>query len=149
MVTAIQYPYGVTMGLIRCSICVLILRVFRLAAGKAFTYLGTCFQVTYQIGSHKGIAYGALLVAVAQALYVIFDASFICKPFAANWNKKLLETKRGAKCGNNTSSYIAVVGWGIACDVYIFFLPIPEVLKLVMARRQRIMLCCVFGLGIA
>jgi hypothetical protein len=45
MVTFIQYPFGVSMGLIRASLLVLILRLFGMVAGKNFRYLGAYLRL--------------------------------------------------------------------------------------------------------
>jgi hypothetical protein len=89
-----------------------------------------------------------MIVTVGQVLYVVLNASLLCRPFEANWDKTILVKDPKAKCRNSTTSFVVVCAWGIFCDLLIFFLPIPQTIKLVMGKRQRTLLFIVFGLGI-
>ena len=145
LLTVIQFPYGVTMTLIRCSICTLFIRIFFV---KSFRYAGKFSQknqihAMYLI-SRLFVAYAIMFLNIAWCLFVIIAAAALCTPFEYNWNKSL----PNGKCGNQDAIYVAIAAWAIACDSLMWLLPIPFVWKLQIRREPKIALSAVFALGI-
>lgn len=82
---------------------------------------------------------GAILGHLAGTLILLFQ----CKPVQKSW----YPTTRG-KCLPNDATFYGLAAVTIFFDVIIFFLPIPLLLKLNINAKKKIVLVCVFLLGL-
>jgi hypothetical protein len=79
-----------------------------------------------------------LAVGFAFILATIFQ----CKPISGAWDKSSSPT-----CSNgNTIIYIGS-GFGIAQDLLILFLPVPELLALQMTTKKKLNVLGMFSIG--
>lgn len=128
---ALQILYAVGLGLIKCSICLMLIRVFFV---KRFRLAG----------------YSVMAFCTAWTLMTILLAFLLCRPLDYNWN--LLPT--AGHCGDQRSAYAAVGIIDIFSDVAILILPLPMVWKLQAAKATRLaltaLLClCVFTIAMS
>lgn len=117
--------WGVSVFLIRASVLVLYIRIFRTRSFRI-----TCYVV-------HGINF-------AFFVSTILSSALICRPLAYSWDKKI----SGGKCGDQKSLdlYIGIVN--LLLDVCVVVLPMPVLWGLQMAINKKLMLSGMFGLGI-
>lgn len=72
----------------------------------------------------------------------VFASAFQCQPVAKAWDKSIPGT-----CFNNAQFFLVVIWPNIAIDVLILCLPVWEVRRLHLPRKQRLALCGIFLLG--
>ncbi|KAI9721172.1 MAG: hypothetical protein M1828_005279 [Chrysothrix sp. TS-e1954] len=106
------------MFFIRWSFCVLIHRIFVTKPTRLLT-------------NFVWIAFNILIVSLR------------CRPFSKNW----YATEPGT-CVSQIPIVSTIAGTGVAIELVIWAIPIPNVWKLQMPRKKKIALTCVFGLGI-
>ena len=80
-----------------------------------------------------------LLIGIAQVLQVVL----LCRPFAKIWNWLL-----PGECGSARDVFFASASMNLIVDVVLVILPLPMVWQLQMARRRKIAISIMFGLGI-
>ncbi|KAF2746615.1 hypothetical protein M011DRAFT_477851 [Sporormia fimetaria CBS 119925] len=87
------------------------------------------------------------LVFVVVAYVTVYDliSIFGCKPIAATWDLTLAPQ---ATCMDNLTKYMALSVLNIIIDVLTLVLPIPVIVGLQMATRQKISVIAVFATGI-
>ncbi|OCK85403.1 hypothetical protein K432DRAFT_318302 [Lepidopterella palustris CBS 459.81] len=122
---ASQFLYAVALGLVKCSICLMLARIFFIRpfviAARAAMVLAACWAVmTFMIGL------------------------LICRPLRMNWDP----TTPGGKCGNENAAFAAVGVVDLITDTVILVLPIPMVLRLQIPQANKIGLICIFGAGL-
>ena len=117
--------WGVAVFLIRASILVLYIRIFRT---KSFRI--TCYVV-------HGINF-------AFFVSTILSTVLICQPFAYTWDK----TIPGGRCGDQKSLELYLGIFNLFLDVCLVVLPMPVLWGLQMALNKKLMLSSMFGLGI-
>lgn len=122
-----QILYAVGLGLIKCSIVVLIIRVF-----------------TVQGGPFKFSCYVVLVLCIAWSIATILVAFVLCRPLGYNWNLLPVE----GHCGNQTAAYTAIGVTDIITDVMIILLPQPVIWKLRLPTASRIALAGLLCLGL-
>ena len=121
---ALEVLYAVGLGLIKCSLCLMLIRIFFI---KPFRIAG----------------YMVMSFCIAWAVMTILVAFLLCRPLNYNWN--LLPT--AGHCGNQRAAYAAVGIVGIFTDVAILILPQPMVWKLQMPVFNKIALTILLCLG--
>ena len=124
LLVAIQVSYGVSVGLVKISICLFYIRIF--------------FTKNFRTASW--ILIGTI---ASWSLVVVFTAFFICTPLAANWDSNI----PGGKCHNQTAAYTGIGVIDLVTDIAIFILPIPMIWNLQVSTGNRVALFAVFGLG--
>ncbi|QSZ31556.1 hypothetical protein DSL72_001123 [Monilinia vaccinii-corymbosi] len=125
LILIIQFVYAVGQGLVKSSICLLLMRIFstkrfRIAASIV---MGLC---------------------IAWSMMTILIAFLICRPLDYNWNLK----PPGNNCGNQTLAYASVGVVDILTDTCILILPIPMVWNLQMPKLSKALLLCMLGFGV-
>ena len=81
-------------------------------------------------------------MVVCFGIGTILQEALLCRPFAKNWNPLLPGT-----CGSTSATILAEAIINMLLDVAIFSLPMPLLWGLQMARRKKIKLTIIFGLG--
>ncbi|SCV27629.1 uncharacterized protein FFB14_01646 [Fusarium fujikuroi] len=84
----------------------------------------------------------AMVIVSAWSISQIFLNIFICTPIAAFWDPAI----HGKCVPKHPMWYITAAG-NIATDIIIIAIPLPVVMKLKLARRQRFVLLAVFCVG--
>jgi len=118
-----QTPYKVVVGLNKVSAIVFYQRIF----------IGKGFQIA--CWTCMGIVVGWNIGAIAATIWQ-------CVPAAGSWDKSV-----DAKCINSRAFWTAYAVGNILTDAMVIVLPIPQVLKLQLRVREKVMLCGVFLLG--
>lgn len=124
--TAVEYPYTLAITLIRCSIAILLLRIFSAANWLRWSL------------------YFCIFLNVAWLIFIFIDAATICQPFAMNWDTSI----PGGHCADKTTHFIVMGIWGVINDVLLWVLPQAVVWRLNMHISQKIVLSVVFALGL-
>lgn len=120
-----QYSYGIGLGLVKCSLCLTISRVF--------------FVDPYRMASY--VAFG---FSVAWTLVVVLNSLLICKPISMFWG----EITPGGQCGNQNAAFAAVGIMDVLVDLAILIIPLPMIFKLQMPTANKFALALVFVLGV-
>jgi hypothetical protein len=90
------------------------------------------------------MAIWACLVFISgYTLGIFFALVFACNPVAMSYDI----TIQSGTCINRASLYIATAVVNIISDIFLFFLPLPFVVKLQVPRRQKLGLIFIFLLG--
>jgi hypothetical protein len=118
-----QTPYKIVVGLNKVSAILFCQRIF---VGNTFQY--TCWTCT-------AIIVGWNVAAIAATILQ-------CIPIAGSWDKTILAT-----CIDSRAFWVAYAVGNILTDAMVLALPIPQVLKLRLKLRERVMVCGVFLLG--
>ena len=84
-----------------------------------------------------------LNVAIFYGLAALLGAFLICRPAAAAWNNSLNGT-----CANQMISYLLLEVIGALIDAAILILPMPSVLQIPMARKQKIGVISLLSVGV-
>ncbi|KAI9776829.1 MAG: hypothetical protein M1816_005080 [Peltula sp. TS41687] len=121
-----QVLYGLTLGLVKCSICIVLIRIFIVRA----------FRV---------IALVVMSVCVAWTVMNVLVPLLICTPLSYNWDKDI----PGGHCGNQKAVYMATGVSNIITEFMIFCLPLSMLWRLQIPMANKIGLLAVFGLGLA
>jgi hypothetical protein len=90
-------------------------------------------------GMHR-VCLGGIGLVVIFAAVAYPTTSFSCTPVSAFWTGK-------GVCGNKTVSWMLNAILNILSDLFLLLLPIPVLNSLRLAKRQKIGLRIVFGLG--
>lgn len=120
-----QYSYGIGLGLVKCSLCLTIARVF-------------------VVNPYRIAAFIALGFSVAWTLVVILNSLLICKPISMFWG----EITPGGSCGNQNAAFAAVGIMDVLVDLAILVIPLPMIFRLQIPLANRIALALVFVLGV-
>ncbi|KAF7907879.1 uncharacterized protein EAE98_011243 [Botrytis deweyae] len=120
-----QMLYGVGLGLIKCSITIMLIRIF---AVPKFRLAG----------------YFVLAMCISWTVMTILIAFLICRPLGYNWN---LQPTAG-HCGNTISAYTAVGIVDIITDLMILSLPQPMIWRLQMPTANKIALAALMCFGL-
>lgn len=118
-----QTPYKVVVGLNKISVVLFCQRIF---VGRGFKI--ACW-------SCMGIVAGWSIGAIAATIWQ-------CVPIPGSWDKSI-----EAKCIDSSAFWTAYAVGNIFTDALVLCLPIPQILKLQLSVRERVMLCGVFLLG--
>lgn len=124
ILVVLQILYGISLGLVKTSICLFYIKIFFIRPFRIVTWI-------------------VMAVIVAWSTMVVLTAFLLCRPLAFNWDP----TIPGGKCGNQPATFIAVGALNIATDLLVLCLPIPMVWKLQIPRANKIALSGVFGVG--
>ena len=117
--------WAVSIFLIRASVLVLYIRIFRTRSFRI-----TCYVV-------HGVNF-------AFFVSTILASALICRPLSYSWDKSI----PGGTCGDQKSLdlYIGIVN--LLLDICVVVLPMPVLWGLQMAISKKLMLSGMFGLGI-
>lgn len=118
-----QTPYKVVVGLNKVSAIIFFQRIF---VGKSFRL--TCWA--------------CMSVIVAWNVGAIAATIWQCVPIAGFWDKSIEAT-----CIDSSVFWTAYAVGNILTDAMVIVLPIPQVLRLQLRLREKVMLCGVFLLG--
>jgi hypothetical protein len=121
-----QVFYGTTLGLIKISICLFLLRIF--SAANHF----------------RMYAWIVIAFTTAWSILVILTAFILCQPFAFSWDS----TIPGGKCSDQTAWFIAIGVLDLTVDLMILVLPMPIIWKLQLPVGNRIALLGIFCVGV-
>ena len=82
-------------------------------------------------------------VVTAHFLACFFTTVFTCNPVNKNWDPNV-----PGGCMDSRKRMIATAGINLVIDMVIAALPIPEVWRLHLNVRRKVLLCLVFGTGV-
>ncbi|KAL4880293.1 hypothetical protein BJY04DRAFT_219289 [Aspergillus karnatakaensis] len=119
--------YCVCVGVIKCSMLLLYLRLF----------------------PNKGLRLAvhiALGVTVAWSLASLFSQLFSCKPINHFWNR--WDGEHEGHCTSHNALLLAHAIINIVMDVVVIAIPMPILFKLHMSLEKRIGMCAMFAVGI-
>ncbi|ESZ93962.1 hypothetical protein SBOR_5665 [Sclerotinia borealis F-4128] len=120
-----QMLYGVGLGLIKCSITIMLIRIFA-------------------VSKFRIVGYFVLAACIAWVIMTILIAFLICRPLGYNWN---LQPTAG-HCGNTISAYTAVGIADIITDMMILLLPQRMLWKLQLPMANKLALAALMCLGL-
>ena len=123
-----QITYKIAVALYKLSMLFLYLRIFTGSRFKVLTY------TLIGIVTASGCAF--VLVTIWQ-----------CKPIAAFWDKSLLLNKNN-HCFSSEAFWFSYSIVNIVLDFLVLLLPIHEIWKLQLPKRDKLALCAVFSLGL-
>lgn len=119
-----QIVYKIVIGLTKTSILLLYLRIFVRKYFRRLCYVSLFIVITWSFGS--------VMATVLQ-----------CLPISASWNKAV----PNSRCIDSDVFWISYGILNIVTDVVILLLPVREVIRLQVPRREKIGLLVVFLLG--
>lgn len=119
-----EYVYGGAITFPKLAIITLYLRIFRGKIARRCTWL---------VG----------IIICLNEIAIIFGASFICRPFAYNWNK----TIPGGHCGDIMALYRFVSIPNILTDIAILILPFSTLYKLQVSTSRKLGISLTFLVG--
>jgi len=119
-----QILYKMVLGLNKVSMLCLYLRIF---IGRIFQWL----------------CYATLVVVVGWSVGSVMATIFQCVPISAVWDKSI----KGPHCIDSDAFWYAYGIINILTDAAIFALPVREVTKLQLLRREKVGILMVFLLG--
>ena len=87
-----------------------------------------------------------LLIGITTSYGISFAITSLaaCRPFAFNWDK----TIKNGRCIDTARFYIAQTILGLLLDVIVVAVPMPMLWGLRMRVQRKIVLTCLFGMGI-
>ncbi|KAK6362246.1 hypothetical protein TWF730_005943 [Orbilia blumenaviensis] len=103
-----------------------------------FFYLRLSASPTFRL-----LVYSGMVLVLATGISFVFVIIFQCSPISAYWDLTLPK----ASCINESAANIANAVINSLCDLYVFSLPIKDMLGLRLPLRQRISLVMLFSLG--
>lgn len=125
MLIPLAILYSIEMASIKCSICLMLVRIFF-------------------IRSFRMAAYMVMTVTILWSIYAAIGTWALCTPIAFNWNPMI----PGGHCANRQASFYAIGVLDVATDCLIFLLPIPMIWNLQTAMRNKIGLYLIFSIGV-
>ncbi|KAF1997603.1 hypothetical protein P154DRAFT_605287 [Amniculicola lignicola CBS 123094] len=120
----VEYCYTIAFTFPKLAILCLYLRIFNISRSYRLAIYFT----------------GAVLVATCVA--GLLDSTFICRPFAYNWDKSI----KGGKCGEVHKTYRYSIA-NIITDVMLMALPMPAIWKLRVDPATKASLFITFTVG--
>lgn len=121
---AVQVLYALSVGFVKISITVMLMRIF----------------VTRKVK----IA-GNLLIVLSSIwiLLTILVGLLLCRPIEKNWNPAA-----NGSCGDQYAGFAVVAAIDIFNELCLLVLPIPSLYKLQVRRRYKVALVAVFCTGV-
>ncbi|TEA21783.1 Satratoxin biosynthesis SC1 cluster protein 4 [Colletotrichum sidae] len=117
------------------------------ALSISFSKLSVLFlylRLSPQLWFRRGVWFLITTVTCYSIVYV-FMSIFSCKPIRASWDLSI--PVKEVVCLDKLTVYISLSVANIVMDILILLLPIPVVVPLQMAKRQKISLILLFGTG--
>ncbi|KAK6542798.1 hypothetical protein TWF694_006740 [Orbilia ellipsospora] len=148
---ATRYGYGLhiwdvkpewIMSMRKMAFCTQILFILCTTTTKIsilYFYLRLSASPTFRFLVHSGMIFISL-----TGLAFLFVIVFQCKPINSYWDLTL----PNAKCVDESAANVANAVINSLCDLYVFSLPIKDMLSLRLPLRQRISLVVLFSLGV-
>ncbi|KAH8648448.1 hypothetical protein BX600DRAFT_517835 [Xylariales sp. PMI_506] len=107
------------------------------------TFLFQFFRIFRNVQTMRLVYLAAIFVVGGWCISQIFVSIFICRPFAANWDRQV----SGAVClPVSVPTYGNAIGT-IVTDVIVLFLPLPTLWSLKLSTSQKWAAFGVFGVG--
>lgn len=72
--------------------------------------------------------------------------TFACKPISAVWTS-WDGTRKADYCINENTFYLVAAALNIGLDIGIVLIPIPELIRLNLSSRKKVLLSAIFGVG--
>lgn len=123
-----QLSYFISSAFSKLCFLFMFLRIFPAQRTRKFVYAGIVLSVIFPI------AFG-------------LPMTFACKPISAVWTSWDMETPYD-HCINQSIFWFVAAAYNIAVDVYIVLIPIPELIKLNLSLRKKLMLVAIFSTGV-
>ncbi|KAI8957963.1 hypothetical protein F5Y11DRAFT_360394 [Daldinia sp. FL1419] len=119
-----QFLYAVSLGLIKISAILMLIRIF--------------FDHRFKLA-----AIATLVFTIAWIVLSMLVEFFICQPIEMNWHLGMAGT-----CGDQKVAFAALSVINIVNQLMILALPLPMILKLQMEWRYKIVTICIFSISI-
>ncbi|KAI0854457.1 hypothetical protein F5Y00DRAFT_267616 [Daldinia vernicosa] len=94
------------------------------------------------------LCYIVMGLIAANAVCVLVRMFFFCTPFEATWNPDLFTANRAAHCINLNAAYLIDPIINMVFDIIVFFLPLPQIWRLRLEVRKKLMLIGIFTVGL-
>lgn len=120
-----QVFYATTLGLIKVSICLFLIRIFAVRKFRIWAWLVVC-------------------LIVGWSFMVICSAFLFCTPVAFNWDN----TIQGGKCVDQRVGFIMIGCLDLIIDIMVFVLPLPIIWGLHLPMANKIALAGIFTTGV-
>ncbi|KAI4159446.1 MAG: hypothetical protein L6R39_000348 [Caloplaca ligustica] len=114
LLAAVQFSFGLSLGLAKISICLLLERIFFL---REFRILGTVPMILKfpSLIHALCLARCVMVYCVCWTIMTIAIGAGLCRPFAYNWDKSI----EGGSCGALNPAYISIAALDILGDTMI------------------------------
>jgi hypothetical protein len=89
-------------------------------------------------------SYATISIIVAWTIATILAGCLVCRPFAFNWDKTIIN----GSCGDQVTSFTFTGLINLITDIIVILLPMQPLYQLQMALYKKLTLGLVFGLGI-
>ncbi|KAI0135144.1 hypothetical protein F4814DRAFT_399999 [Daldinia grandis] len=119
-----QFLYAASLGLIKISAILMLIRIF--------------FDHRFKLA-----AIATLVFTVAWMVLSMLIEFLICQPIEMNWHIRMAGT-----CGDQKAAFAAMSVINIINQLMILALPLPMILKLQMEWRYKIVTICIFSISI-
>lgn len=127
---ALSINYAAAVWAIKISILLLYIRLFRLD-NKFF----------------RGFVFFGIFATSALSFSAIVSVLALCQPMNYFWTQ--FDGKAIGTCPANFSAlYLITASINVVLDIYLLALPIPQVVKLQMSPRKKVIVCASLFLGI-
>jgi hypothetical protein len=83
-------------------------------------------------------------IIVAWTIATILAGCLVCRPFAFNWDKTIVD----GSCGDQVTPFTVTGIINVVTDVMVILLPMQPLYRLQMALYKKLILASVFGLGV-
>lgn len=123
VLSALQFTFGISLGMAKLSICTLLWRIFSVKKYRILIGVVTGYQVCWLIMT--------ILIGLC-----------LCRPFAYNWNKNI-----SGKCGEQKPTYVSIAVTDLVGDTLLVLTPLPMIWKLHTSISNKIGLTFIFTLG--
>ncbi len=148
MLIPLAILYSIEMACIKCSICLMLVRIFFIRSFRYFSPNAlACKRIHYHdlISTLDRIAsYMVMTISIIWSIYAALGTWALCSPIAFNWNPMI----PGGHCADRQASFYAIGVLDVATDCLIFLLPIPMIWNLQTALRNKIGLSLIFSIGV-
>ena len=106
-----------------------------------------CFLLRVFPGKEfRRLVYIAMFLCAGYGLAFVFATIFQCSPVPYAWIQ--LEDPLGGKCNNIHLQGWTSAGFNIALDLLVLGLPLPNLYRLQMSIKKKVMIMFMFSLGI-
>ncbi|KAL8838642.1 MAG: hypothetical protein Q9170_002050 [Blastenia crenularia] len=111
LLAAVQFSFGLSLGLAKVSICLLLERIF------------------FVVREFRILARGVMIYCACWTIMTIAVGAALCQPFAYNWDKSV----KGGRCGALVPAYISIAALDILGDAMIIVIFAMGLLDIVVA----------------
>lgn len=140
-----QLSYFISSSLSKLCFCFMFLRIFPDQKTRKFVYAGIGLSVLFPIAFGLPMTFACKPISGEFSVLERLNISKLTLSIAV-WTSWDMETPYD-HCINQPIFWFVAAGYNIAVDIYIVVIPIPELLKLNLSMRKKLMLVAIFSTG--